>query len=446
MEQQTQVVTNADELQDAVKRGVAHITVEGEIRGMPMLALQPGQTLTGGTLYFGASGVQLSRDNTLSDITIRTSETERAILNDTGVTDLGTLTLHNVRTTGQVALLLGGATRGGHVRVENLHIERADVRGRAVRPHAYGVDAMQGAFTLWNTHTQNVVITAELLNLSAGSVESPVRGSGVFVGGQGQPDGTPEGGRVQVKLLTTGEIHADGGIAENTPDLISGGVFVIYGAFVEHVENLGAVTTYGPNDMVLDNWGNVREWIARAPVVSRGTSGIGFVQFGEIGSVRVEAPIETFGKGARGFNLYAGNLQDAAFHSINTHADGAVGIQVSRDLPRLSVEGDVTTQGGESDSLVKGKVIKLKAYAVSVQPGGQIGELSVGGELSTEGQEVVTLQVQGKIDRLDVRGGIHALGEHSDAVMIEGGDVPLEGTKITARDGERIRVSQPKHA
>jgi hypothetical protein len=52
---------------------------------MPMLALQPGQTLTGGTLYFGARGVQLSRDNTLSDITIRTSEVERAILNDTGV-------------------------------------------------------------------------------------------------------------------------------------------------------------------------------------------------------------------------------------------------------------------------------------------------------------------------------------------------------------------------
>src|SRR5574338_333670 len=109
MKQQTQIVTNAEELQDAVKRGDAHITVKGEIRGMPMLALQPGQTLTGGTLHFGARGVQLSRDNTLTDITIRTSEFERAILNDTSITDLGTLTLHNVRTTGQVALFIGGA-------------------------------------------------------------------------------------------------------------------------------------------------------------------------------------------------------------------------------------------------------------------------------------------------------------------------------------------------
>jgi hypothetical protein len=355
MRHQTRIVTNADELQDAVKSGDAHITVKGEIRGIPMLALQPGQTLMGGTLYFGARGVQLSRGSTLSDITIRTSEMECAILNDTGVPDLGTLTLHNVRTTGQVALLIDSATHSGHIHVENLHIECADLRGRAERPHAYGVDVLQGAFTLWNTHTDDVTITAQLLNIYAGSAESSVRGSGIFVGGQGNPDGTPDGGRVQVTRLTTGEIHTDGGIPENTPDLISGGVFVIYGAWVERVENIGAVTTYGPNDMVLDNWGNVREWIVRAPIVSQGPSGIGFVQFYEIGSLEVEAPIETFGRGARGFNLYAGSLQEASFSSITTHGDGSVVIQISRDLPRLSVLGDVTTHGSEGDSLVKVK-------------------------------------------------------------------------------------------
>lgn len=443
MEPQTQIVTNADELQDAVKRGLPHITIQGEIRGMPMLALAPGQTLTGGTLRFGASGVQLSRDNTLADITILTSEMERAVLIDPGVADLGTLALRNVRAVGQVALVVGGAALGGHVRVENLHIERADVRGRADRPHAYGVDAMQGAFTLWNTHKKDVTITAELLNISAGSAASPVRGGGVFVGGQGNPDGLPQGGRVTCARLTTGEVHSDGGIAENTPDLISGGVFVIYGAFVERVENLGPVTTYGQNDMVLDNWGSVEEWLAHAPITSRGPSGIGFVQFGELGSLRVEAPIETFGRGARGFNVYAGNLREASFHSIATHADGGVGIQVSRDLPRLSVQHDVTTQGGESDSLVKGKVVKLKAYALSVQKGGRIAELTVGGALSATGPGVVTLQVQGKIDRLAVQKGIHALGRGSDAVVIEGGSVPLEGIQISARDGERVRGSQP---
>ncbi|MDD2615209.1 MAG: hypothetical protein PHP71_10230 [Methanosarcina sp.] len=62
-------------------------------------------------------------------------------MNDTGVPDLGTLTLHNVRTTGQVALLIDSATCSGHVHVENLNIEHADFRGRAERPHAYCVFA-----------------------------------------------------------------------------------------------------------------------------------------------------------------------------------------------------------------------------------------------------------------------------------------------------------------
>lgn len=113
-----------------------------------------------------------------------------------------------------------------------------------------------------------------------------------------------------------------------------------------------------------------------------------------------------------------------------------MGIQISRDLPRLSVRGNITTHGSEGDSLVKGKVLKLKAYALSVLKGGHIGELSVDGGLCTTGQEVVTLIVQGRIDLLDVQKGIHALGPHSDAVVIEGGDVPLEGLKIAARDGE----------
>jgi hypothetical protein len=34
---------------------------------------------------------------------------------------------------------------------------------------------------------------------------------------------------------------------------------------------------YGVNDMVLDTWGTVDQWIAHAPVVSYGPSGIGFV-------------------------------------------------------------------------------------------------------------------------------------------------------------------------
>jgi hypothetical protein len=438
--QPTVAVSNVEALVAAVERGDQHITVQGEIRGMPMLTLKPGQTLTGGVLHFGSSGVRMSRDNTLADIVIRTSEFERAILNDTHVPDLGTLTLRNVRTVGQVLLLVGDQVRAGHVQVEGLHVERADLRGRIERPRGFGVDAMQGAFTLWNTHEDDVRITAELLDISIGTADAPARGSGVFVGGQGDDQGNWKGGRVDVSRLTTGEIHTDGGIADGTPDLISGGVFVITGAFVQRVENKAPVVTYGQNDMVLDNWGTVLEWTALAPITSRGSSGIGMVQFGRLDALRVDAPIETFGRGARGFNLYAGTMKEASFQSIRTHADGAIAIQVSRELPMLSVAGDVSTGGGEGDSLVKGKVLKLKASALSVKAGGTIGQLKVGGSLRTTGDSVVTVEVEGGIGDLSVAGGIHAEGRRSDAVNIAGGKVDLGAVSVEARDGERVTI------
>ena len=112
---------------------------------------------------------------------------------------------------------------------------------------------------------------------------------------------------MDVSRLITGAVFSDGGIAPGTPDRITGGVFVVHGAYVDLVRTCGLVTTYGPNDMVLDNWGTVDRWIVESKVTSHGPSGIGFVNFGAINQLDVQAPIETFGQGARGFNVYAGN-------------------------------------------------------------------------------------------------------------------------------------------
>ncbi len=60
----------------------------------------------------------------------------------------------------------------------------------------------------------------------------------------------------------------------------------------------------GTNAMVLDNWGDVDRWVAEAEITSHGLSGIGFVNFGTIHILRVERTIETFGRGARGFNAW----------------------------------------------------------------------------------------------------------------------------------------------
>lgn len=58
----------------------------------------------------------------------------------------------------------------------------------------------------------------------------PVRGSGLFLAGHGDEDGLGDGGRLTAESAVTGEIHTDGGIPEETPHLISGGVFVLSGA------------------------------------------------------------------------------------------------------------------------------------------------------------------------------------------------------------------------
>ena len=440
---ESRVVGNAEELLDAVASNAAEIEVRGTVSGMPMITLKPGVVLRGGVLEFGAKGVRLTSQNTLDGVTVRTAADEVALLNDTSVDDLGTLTLRNVTTVGQVLLLADDSVRAGHVVVDGLHVERADVRGRAVRPHGFGVEALQGGFTLWNRQADDsVAITADLRGISAGSPASPVRGSGVFVGGHGDWDGHGDGGTLRVSSLRTGEIHTDGGIPAGTPDLISGGVFVISGAVVEEVVNEGPVTTYGQNDMVLDNWGDVDSWRATAPVTSRGPSGIGFVNFGRLGRLDVQAPVQTFGTGARGFNVYDGSLEHASFESIATHGDGSTGVQVSKPLPVLEIKGDLSTEGGEGMSLVKGVQMTLKAVALSVKPGGSVGRVTIGGGLRTSGADVVTLEVEGEIDEIEVAGGISAAGRGSDAVHIRGGPIRgLDAVEISAAAGERIAVS-----
>ena len=434
-----QVVRSAQELIDAVDSDADEIEVQGHLSGMPMITLRPGMTLHGGTLSFGAKGVRLTRDNELEGVTILTEDDEVAILNDTSVADLGTLTLRGVRTAGQVFLLASDAVRAGHIVVDGLHVVRADVRGRIERPRGFGVEALQGAFTLWNRQRDpGVILTAELLGIAVGSAETPVRGSGVFVGGHGDWDGVADGGTIKVSLLRTGEIHTNGGIPVGTPDLISGGVFVISGAVVEEVVNAGPVTTNGQNDMVLDNWGEVVNWTATAPVTSNGRSGIGFVNFGAIDRLDVKAPIQTFGSGARGFNLYDGSLRHASFATIATHGDGSVGVQVSKPLPILEISGDLSTEGGEGQSLVKGVQMSLKAIALSVKPGAEVGKIVVGGQVRTAGDNVISVEIDGDVERIEITGGVTAEGDHSDGMHVRGEVDGLDAIAVHARDGDDL--------
>ncbi|MEG1680309.1 MAG: hypothetical protein RR326_09455, partial [Stenotrophomonas sp.] len=202
--------------------------------------------------------------------------------------------------------------------------------------------------------------------------------------------------------LETGAIYSNGMIAPGTPDQITGGVFVVYNAFASLVRNLGPVTTYGVNDMVLDNWGVVDQWEAQEKITSFGPSGIGFVNFGVLNELYVLAPVETFGTGSRGFNVYDGHLGSAEFDRIVTHGDGSVGVQISKPISHLHVHRGIETFGASGDSLVKGVVVNLSAIALSVKPGGSAASINIEGGLTTHGKGIAPLEMQGNVTSLHV--------------------------------------------
>ncbi len=424
--------TTTAELVEAVQ-AAENVTIEvtGTLEGAPSLRLKPGQNLrglAGAAIRFeqGHDGVILTADNVVEDVELQTDPERSALCNDTSFQGFGRLALRHLRTTGCVRLIAAEAATGGHVEARDIYVVEADTRAFAERPAGFGVEVIPGVFTLWNRHAlQNHRISAELRGIRAGRAGLPVLGSGILIGG------TVGGGGMSVSLLETGEIHSDGGIAPGTPDRISGGVFVLQGTDVDEVRNLGAVTTYGPNDMVLDNWGRVEQWHAHGKVTSYGPSGIGFVNLGELGRLTVDGLLETHGLGACGFNsgevggpalgapngsstrypeVYAGAVQQATFERIVTRGDGAVGIQISVPAGRMFVRRGVETYGGVGKSLARGVVTNLAAVALSVKPGGSAREVVIKGGLTTHGKGIEAIELHGLIEALRISGPIGPIG------------------------------------
>lgn len=397
-------VNDSASLQQAIQQPAAHIEVAGRITDLPSLKLSPGTRLRGADgkaeLHFneGQPGLLLSANHQISDLRLVTDETQIALGLADDADDLGTLTISSVTTVGRVHLE-GSRAKRGALNLDTIHVERADARMAAHRPAGFGVEVLIGGLAVYNASKDKTSHwTLEARNLSGGSKAHPLRGSGVFIFGgwfipvdadPGQaPAPTQQGGTIALKLLTTGAVHSDGGIPKGTANLITGCVFVGSGVQAQSVINEGPTTTYGPNDMVLDNWGKIDSWVAQAPVTSHGNSGIGFVNFGDIDTLSVQAPIETHGVGARGFNLYDGTLKQAQFQAITTYGDGSIGVQLSKPFGTITVEHDIRTKGGEGDSLVRGKVVKLKAHALSLKPGAKGDEIIVKGQAIAENKAI----------------------------------------------------------
>ncbi|MDD7401311.1 MAG: hypothetical protein SPK23_05290 [Eubacteriales bacterium] len=361
-------------------------------------------------------GIALKGNNEIKDISIQVSPVNRAIYLDSEEEDLGNVVFSNLTVTGAVQLITRGNSKKLDVLIDSLDIFSADVRKYSERPMKYGVNVYQGALTIYNfTPDNDSLINVVANDVQVGRKNAPVIGSGVFISGFGD-----EGGKVNIEKLTTKDVYSNGMIPQGQPNLITGGIFIVYGAHAKEVVSKGKVVTYGNNDMVLDVWGSVDKWITEEEIESFGQSGIGFVNFGYVKEFKAEKGIHTHGAGARGFNQYDGTIEDAYFEYIRTDGNGSIGMQFSKPVGSITIKKDVTTKGSIGKTLVKGVIMDLKADAISVLSGGSIERLNVEGNLNIKGDGVVAYHVnEGKVKEFILNGEIISEGKNSIDVLIE---------------------------
>lgn len=370
-------------------------------------------------MFQDSDGIGLTSNNTVENLIIHVPTNHRSIFNTNYEADLGSFNFENLELNGQFSFLSNSKLNNTFLNLKNINIIAADTRGYLEQPQKYGVNVLQGALTIYNlSPNKNSLITVSAKKISIGQKNSPVIGSGVFIAGFGD-----SGGRVEINDLSTNDVYSTGKIPLGVADIITGAIFIVNGAHAKKVTQSGETTTYGVNDMVLDAWGEVDDWDVMGSVTSYGPSGIGFVNFGTVKSFNAQAPIETFGLGARGYNQYDGTLEEGHFSSIMTFGDGSIGVQISKKVGHLTFDGGIVTHGGIGNSLVKGVIINLPAYALSIKDGGIVSSLTVKGNIQTKGNGVSSYNVEPKaiVNNMTVTGKISATGEGSEPLNIQNG-------------------------
>ncbi|MCU9534022.1 hypothetical protein [Streptococcus sp. CSL10205-OR2] len=414
-------VKNFIELKQAILANEKEIELMNSMSVPNTIKLNPGQRLTAGSdnillSFINGDGVALTQNNAISGIAIQTSPAKRAIYIDSTRMDLGQMALKNLVVTGMVQLMTRGINKTLSVVIDELDIVSADSRFYPERPMKYGVNVYQGALTIYNFNPEEgseIKVVAN--NVSVGRQNAPVLGSGIFISGFND-----DSGPVHVEQLTTNDVYSNGMIPSGQPNLITGGIFIVYGAHAKEIVSNGVVVTYGTNDMVLDVWGSVDRWIVKEEVISYGESGIGFVNFGDVKDFRAEKTITTNGLGARGFNQYDGTIEKAYFEKIVTKGNGSIGMQFSKPVGDITIGSDISTSGSVGQTLVKGQIMTLAADAISVLAGGSIKTLDVKGNIETHGANVVSYHVNGgTVDKMTVAGKVIAKGEGAKEVVVE---------------------------
>ena len=113
---------------------------------------------------------------------------------------------------------------------------------------------------------------------------------------------------------------------------------------------------------------------------------------------------------------HLGTVDAADFDRVVTHADGAVGIQISQPIGRLVVRRGIETFGRTGQSLVKGVVMTLSAIGLSIKPGGSAREIEITGGIKTNGKGVAPIENHGAIENFRVADGLIAAGGGFDKI------------------------------
>jgi hypothetical protein len=434
---ETKTVQNFTELIVALDNRAKVITVERSMLCNHSFILPAGTTLKGKQQENGelpllsfdqGEGIGVTASNTVADLNIQAPADKRAIFCAATGDNLGHFQFTNLQITGQFSFIVRRGFKQAQLTLDTVEIVASDSRRYLEQPQKYGVNALQGALTIYNFSSDEdsrIVVSAK--NIAVGRKNAPVVGSGIFIAGFGD-----KGGKTILEKLHTKTVYSNGKIPFGVADIITAGVFILNGTHAKEIIHDGEVVTYGVNDMVLDTWGEVDTWTANAPVISYGPSGVGFVNFGVVKKFSVNAPLATYGLGARGYNQYDGTVDDITFESISTYGDGSVAIQISKKIGTITVNGDVSTYGSIGNSLVKGVNVELPAIALSVKEGGEVNEITINGNVQTFGPGVISYSVDGGlVHKINVTGDIVAHGTGSEPLSISnGGQTPTDELRI----------------
>jgi hypothetical protein len=109
------------------------------------ITLPPGFALSGKDkdsciLMFGnGDGVGLTADNRVANLTIAATPAARAIYTQTGLADMGRITLENLDVTGQVSIITRTGTNKLEFAADKLRVAACDARRYSEQPQKYGV-------------------------------------------------------------------------------------------------------------------------------------------------------------------------------------------------------------------------------------------------------------------------------------------------------------------